>query len=204
MSIQNTCYMSTNTSTFLPVLCSYSLLSQLAYNARHNTTHASVAWLTAPLDVIGLATELATSHLPVRHASFPRRHTHCTYIYWEPTRSDDLITTSQSRIVDLDMSPSCGSTSRCSLRSLPDKISNLGVYTRAWKGRSIHEHIIHWRFRLGFPVSSLIKPICFVLGVMGKRFSRIAVRVTTISTLEWNLRRRKCSRRCLRHDNVPK
>jgi len=50
--------------------------SQPAYNARHDTTHASVSWLTAPLDVIGLATELATSRLPVRHASFLLRHTY--------------------------------------------------------------------------------------------------------------------------------
>ena len=76
MSIQDTCYISTNTSTFLPVLCSCSLPSQLAYNARHDTTHASVSWLMAPHVVIGLATELATSRLSVRHASFLLRHTY--------------------------------------------------------------------------------------------------------------------------------
>ena len=75
--------MSTNTLTFLLVLSSCSLPSQLAYNARHDTTHASVSWLTAPLGVVRLATELATSRLPVRRASFLPRYTHRTYVYTE-------------------------------------------------------------------------------------------------------------------------
>jgi len=46
---------------------------------------------SAPLGVIGLATELATSRLPVRRASFLPCYTHRMYIYTETTTLSYLI-----------------------------------------------------------------------------------------------------------------